>query len=60
MFLAGTEAWYLVAWCRLREELRAFRLNRIVSAHDTGEPVPARAPERHQLPEHVTQVAVLA
>lgn len=60
MFLAGTEAWYLVAWCRLREELRAFRLNRIVSARDTGEPVPARAPETHRLPEHVTQVAVLA
>jgi predicted DNA-binding transcriptional regulator YafY len=60
MFLAGTEAWYLVAWCRLRDELRAFRLDRIAGAHDTGEPVPARAPEAHRLPAHVTQVAVLA
>jgi predicted DNA-binding transcriptional regulator YafY len=60
MFLAGTEAWYLVAWCRLRDELRAFRLDRIVEARDTGEPVPARVPETHHLPEHVTQVAALA
>jgi predicted DNA-binding transcriptional regulator YafY len=60
MFLAGTEAWYLVAWCRLRDELRAFRLDRIVEARDTGESVPARPPEKHRLPEHVTQVAVLA
>jgi predicted DNA-binding transcriptional regulator YafY len=60
MFLAGTEAWYLVAWCRLRDELRAFRLDRIVEARDTGEPVPARAAEKHRLPEHVTQVAVFA
>jgi predicted DNA-binding transcriptional regulator YafY len=45
MFMAGAEAWYLVAWCRLREELRSFRLDRIIASHDTGEPVPARAPE---------------
>jgi predicted DNA-binding transcriptional regulator YafY len=58
MFLAGEETWYLIAWCRLRDELRAFRLDRIVSGHDTGEPVPARSPEHH-LPGYVTQVSAL-
>ena len=39
MAFAGTAAhWYLVAWCRLREGARAFRLGRIVAAADTGEP----------------------
>lgn len=60
MFLAGTEAWYLVAWCRLRDELRAFRMDRIVEAHDTGERVLARSPEDLSLPSHVTQITALA
>jgi predicted DNA-binding transcriptional regulator YafY len=33
---------YLVAWCRLREDVREFRLDRIVSVRETGEPAPAR------------------
>lgn len=57
MLLVGTEGWYLVAWCRLRDELRAFRLDRIVAARDTGEAATARTADG--LPEHVTQVAVL-
>ena len=41
---AGTAAhWYLVAWCRLREGARAFRLDRIVAAADTGKPAPHRS-----------------
>ncbi|MGB3440749.1 MAG: YafY family protein [Actinophytocola sp.] len=60
MFLAGDETWYLVAWCRLRDELRVFRLDRIVTGHDTGEPAPARSPERLPLPRHVTQVTAFA
>jgi predicted DNA-binding transcriptional regulator YafY len=32
--------WYLVAWCRLRDALRAFRTDRITSASVTAE-VPA-------------------
>lgn len=59
MFLAGEEAWYLVAWCRLRDELRAFRLDRIVASHDTGEPMLDRSPEHLELPCHVTQVTAL-
>ena len=41
---AGTRArWYLVAWCRLRNGARAFRVDRILAAADTGEPAPHRS-----------------
>ena len=40
----GTQAhWYLLAWCRLRDAGRAFRMDRIVAAVDTGEPAPHRS-----------------
>ncbi|GAA4668260.1 helix-turn-helix transcriptional regulator [Frondihabitans cladoniiphilus] len=34
--------WYLVAWCRTREAVRAFRGDRIVAATTTGERPPRR------------------
>jgi predicted DNA-binding transcriptional regulator YafY len=34
--------WFLVAWCRQREALRWFRLDRIEGADATGEPAPRR------------------
>jgi predicted DNA-binding transcriptional regulator YafY len=41
---AGTRAhWYLMAWCRLRDSARAFRVDRILAAVDTGEPAPHRS-----------------
>jgi predicted DNA-binding transcriptional regulator YafY len=41
---AGTRAhWYLMAWCRLRKAARAFRVDRILVAVDTGEPAPHRS-----------------
>jgi predicted DNA-binding transcriptional regulator YafY len=41
---AGTQShWYLVGWCRLRQGTRAFRLDRIHAAADTGEPAPHRS-----------------
>jgi predicted DNA-binding transcriptional regulator YafY len=41
---AGTRThWYLVAWCRLRDRARAFRVDRILTAVDTGAPAPHRA-----------------
>jgi predicted DNA-binding transcriptional regulator YafY len=41
---AGTRAqWYLIGWCRLRDGARAFRVDRIVAAADTGEPAPRRS-----------------
>lgn len=62
MFLAGTNGWYLVGWCRLRDDLRAFRLDRIVAAHDTGQVATERPAELIQprVPAHVTSIAALA
>jgi predicted DNA-binding transcriptional regulator YafY len=41
---AGTRAHrYLVGWCRLWQGTRAFRLDRIHAAADTGEPAPHRS-----------------
>ncbi len=42
-FAATRNQWYLLAWCRLREGSRAFRLDRILAAVDTGEPAPPRS-----------------
>jgi predicted DNA-binding transcriptional regulator YafY len=48
-----------VGWCRLREELRVFRLDRIVAVHDTGHPAPARDHGDLPLPCGVTRVTAL-
>jgi predicted DNA-binding transcriptional regulator YafY len=42
-FAATRNQWYLLAWCRLRQGSRAFRLDRVQAAVDTGEPAPPRA-----------------
>ena len=42
-FAATRAHWYLMAWCRLRDGARAFRLDRIRAAVDTGEPAPHRS-----------------
>jgi len=34
--------WYLTAWCRLRDGVRSFRLDRITAAYLTREPAPER------------------
>ncbi len=38
-----TPNWYLVAWCRLREDYRSFRLDRVLGADITDEVAPMRA-----------------
>lgn len=38
--------WYLVGWCRLRNDARTFRLDRIHGAELTGVVAPVRDPER--------------
>jgi predicted DNA-binding transcriptional regulator YafY len=62
MFLAGVNGWYLVGWCQLRDSLRTFRLDRIMSVHDTGRAAPARSPEQVAicLPGFEVNVATLA
>ncbi len=42
-FAATRTAWYLMGWCRLRGGARAFRVDRIVAADDTGEPAAPRS-----------------
>jgi predicted DNA-binding transcriptional regulator YafY len=36
--------WYLAAWCRLRQDFRWFRTDRIAAAHLTTEPSPSHDP----------------
>lgn len=62
MFLSGVHGWYLVAWCRLREGLRVFRMDRIIAVRDTGEPAPTRPADAVavRLPNYVAQVTALA
>jgi predicted DNA-binding transcriptional regulator YafY len=40
--VAGSSEWYLMAHCRLREDVRCFRLDRVEGARLTDEPVPLR------------------
>ncbi len=42
-FAATRTQWYLMAWCRLRGGARAFRVDRILAADDTGEPASPRS-----------------
>ncbi len=39
---ATPNGWYLAAWCRLRRAARSFRLDRIVRATPTAEPIVPR------------------
>jgi predicted DNA-binding transcriptional regulator YafY len=48
--------WYLVAWCRLRQGPRSFRLDRIVEARLTDEPVSPR-PLDAMLPDFSFEMA---
>lgn len=56
MFLSSRRDWYLLGWCRLRDDVRAFRIDRIVAVMDTGELAPHRPDAQlpSDIPEHVT------
>ena len=41
-YVGKPEHWYLIAWCRLRKEIRAFRTDRIASYSVTAEVPPLR------------------
>jgi len=43
LLMCGTEGWYLVGWCRLRQDKRLFRLDRITAAK-LAEPAPISRP----------------
>lgn len=48
-YVGKPEHWYLVAWCRLREEIRVFRTDRITSVSVTAEVPPPRPLRREDL-----------
>jgi predicted DNA-binding transcriptional regulator YafY len=53
------EAWYLVAYCRLRSDHRSFRLDRITKARLTGEVAPERGePSLDVYPHEVRKLSL--
>ncbi|MEV0893450.1 YafY family protein [Promicromonospora sp. NPDC050262] len=52
-FVGSSTAWYLLAWCRLRDGIRAFRLDRVDRVTATSERAPRRVvrPEDVQVPD---------
>lgn len=44
--LVHRDHWYLVAWCRLRRGIRAFRFDRLLAVEPTGIPARPHRPER--------------
>lgn len=60
-YLGGQDHWYLLAWCRLRDELRSFRVDRIRAVTQTVEPVePRQIPaDAFDIPDRrITRVAI--
>ncbi|WP_214412513.1 helix-turn-helix transcriptional regulator [Sphaerisporangium fuscum] len=56
VFIGGRGGfWYLVAWCRLRQDVRVFRLDRVAGAELTDEP----AGPRRQLDEYAPDIPEL-
>jgi predicted DNA-binding transcriptional regulator YafY len=43
--LVHRDHWYLVAWCRLRRGVRAFRFDRLLAVEPTGSPARAHRAE---------------
>jgi predicted DNA-binding transcriptional regulator YafY len=43
VFMAGPSGWYLVGWCRVRDAVRCFRVDRIQQAEVTGVTAAPRA-----------------
>ncbi|WP_240347402.1 WYL domain-containing protein [Curtobacterium sp. 24E2] len=41
-YIGKGEDWYLVAWCRLRDGVRAFRGDRVLAVEETDEQAPPR------------------
>ncbi|QLY33195.1 helix-turn-helix transcriptional regulator [Nocardia huaxiensis] len=56
-FVNGTHGWYLIAWCRLRDGFRVFRLDRMRVLILTDLPAPVRS--RDGFPEGPREMRVL-
>jgi predicted DNA-binding transcriptional regulator YafY len=60
-YVGGREHWYLLGWCRLRDSVRVFRLDRVRAVRMTDEVAPQRAfdPSWVDIPRHlVSHVSV--
>lgn len=58
--LGSGDAWYLVAYCRLRADFRSFRVDRITSARLTGEAAPDRGDPSFDVgPHEVRRLSLL-
>jgi predicted DNA-binding transcriptional regulator YafY len=61
LFMTAVGHWYLIAWCRLRQATRAFRVDRILRADTTGEPAPEHSYEDFapSLPDLISRTPAL-
>jgi predicted DNA-binding transcriptional regulator YafY len=59
-YVGGPAAWYLVGWCRTREALRVFRLDRMLAPVATDEVAPHREldPDTLDIPMELRQPTV--
>jgi len=59
-YVGSRSSWYLVAWCRLRRSVRAFRTDRISAVQPCDEPVPPRVLDAASLgiPDKVIQLTL--
>ncbi|WIM97965.1 YafY family protein [Actinoplanes oblitus] len=48
-YVAVRDSWYLIAWCRLRDSARIFRVDRISEVTPTREPAPPRTLDESEL-----------
>jgi predicted DNA-binding transcriptional regulator YafY len=48
-YIGKGEDWYLVAWCRLRDGVRAFRGDRVLAVEETDEVAPPRVVRAEEL-----------
>lgn len=60
-FVGTPKSWYLVAFCRLRRSVRAFRTDRIASVTVTAEVPPPRElePDDLDIPDHIVRSLTL-
>jgi predicted DNA-binding transcriptional regulator YafY len=61
LFMTAIGHWYLIAWCRLRQAARAFRVDRILRAETTGEPAPEHSYQAFapRLPDLISRTPAL-
>ena len=57
--MGASDAWYLMAHCRLRNDIRFFRMDRVAAARLTDERSPEREFTLPEIPYHVRRLSLL-